>query len=144
MGLSASAALALPELILAGSAMVLLIWGAFQGRANAAFTIAAVVALVGAGVAAAVGPLGRTFAGGLIADQAAVFTKVAIYACSAIAIPLGDRWLHRRGVARFEFQVLIILAALGMGMMASAGDLISLYVGVELQSLALYILAAFR
>jgi NADH-quinone oxidoreductase subunit N len=46
-------------------------------------------------------------------------------------------------VARFEFPVLVLLAALGMGMMASAGDLISLYVGVELHSLALYILAAF-
>src|SRR2546425_3748683 len=98
MGLSAGAVLALPELILAGSALVLLVWGAFQGRTSAAFTAAAVAALVAAGVAAAVGPLGRSFAGGLIADQAAVFTKVAIYACSAIAIPLGDRWFHRRGI----------------------------------------------
>ena len=58
------------------------------------------------------------------------------------AIPLGQRWFERRGVNNFEFPVLILLAALGMGMMASAGDLISLYVGVELQSLALYVLAA--
>ena len=58
------------------------------------------------------------------------------------AIPLGQRWFERRGVRKFEFPVLILLAALGMGMMASAGDLISLYVGVELQSLALYVLAA--
>ena len=51
-----------------------------------------------------------------------------------------------RGAAtsRFEYPVLVILAALGMGIMVSAGDLISLYVGVELQSLALYVLAAFR
>jgi NADH-quinone oxidoreductase subunit N len=144
MYVPASLALAYPELILAGAAMILLIWGAFQGRTGAAFTVAAVVSLVLAGVVAAVGPLGRAFAGGLIADQAAVFAKIAIYACSAIAILLGDRWFHRRGIARFEFPVLIILAALGMGMMASAGDLISLYVGIELQSLALYILAAFR
>ncbi len=95
-------------------------------------------------MAAAVGPLGTAFAGGLIADQGAVFAKVVIYAASAVAIPLGDRWFSRRGIARFEYPVLVILAALGMGMMASAGDLIALYVSIELQSLALYILAAFR
>src|SRR4029434_2983063 len=58
------------------------------------------------------------------------------------AIPLGQPWFERRGVRNFEFPVLVLLAALGMGMMASSGDLISLYVGVELQSLALYVLAA--
>src|SRR6185503_15764087 len=58
------------------------------------------------------------------------------------AIVLGQPWFERRGVKTFEFPVLILLAALGMGMMASAGDLISLYVGVELHSLALYVLAA--
>ena len=69
---------------------------------------------------------------------------MAIFAASAVAILLGERWFERRGDASFEFPVLILLAALGMGMMVSAGDLISLYVGVELQSLALYVLAAFQ
>ncbi len=50
---------------------------------------------------------GRAFAGGLIADEGAAFAKVAIYAASAVAIPLGDRWLARRGAARFEYPVLI-------------------------------------
>jgi NADH-quinone oxidoreductase subunit N len=144
MTFQAGAVIALPELILVVSALTLLIWGAFRGRAGGAFTIAAVAALAGAGVAACIGPLGRAFAGGLIADQGAVFAKVVIYACSAVAIPLGDRWFARRGTARFEYPVLVILAALGMGMMASAGDLIALYVSIELQSLALYILAAFQ
>jgi len=136
-------ALALPELILAGSALALLIWGAFRRRGGGLFTLASMAALASAGVAAAVGPLGRAFADGLIADQGSVFAKVVIYAASAVAIPLGDRWFARRGAAKFEYPVLVILAALGMGMMASAGDLISLYVSIELQSLALYILAAF-
>ena len=136
-------ALATPEMILAGSALALLVWGAYQGRVNSLFTAAAVLALVGAAVAAATGPLGRAFSGGLIADQASVFAKIVIYLASATAIPLGERWLHRRGHGRFEFPVLVIIAALGMGMMASAGDLISLYIAIELQSLALYILAAF-
>ncbi len=136
--------LASPEIILGLSALILLVWGAFAGRATPLFTVASIAALGAAAVAACVGPTGRAFAGGLIADDGAAFAKVVIYAASAVAIPLGDRWFARRGSARFEYPVLVILAALGMGMMASAGDLISLYVSIELQSLALYILAAFR
>ena len=140
---SADLALAIPELILAASALLLLVWGAYAGGGRI-FSWLAVAALVGAAVAAAFGPQGSAFSGGLVADNLAAFAKVFIYAGSAIAIPLGERWFARRGEARFEFSVLIILTALGMGMMASAGDLISLYVGVELHSLALYVLAAFR
>ena len=143
MTFHSAASLALPELILAGSALILLIWGAFQGRANAVFTVASMAALAVAAVAAVVGPLGRAFSGGLIADQGAVFAKVVIYAASMVAIPLGDRWFAKRGAARFEYHVLVIIAALGMGMMTSAGDLISLFIAIELQSLALYVLAAF-
>jgi NADH-quinone oxidoreductase subunit N len=140
----ADAMLALPELILAGAALMLLVWGAFRGRAGPLFTLVAVGALLAAAVASAVGPLGRAFADELIADKAAVFAKVVIYLASALAIPLGESWFARRGSARFEFPVLVIIAALGMGMMVSAGDLISLYVSIELHSLALYILAAFQ
>jgi NADH-quinone oxidoreductase subunit N len=142
MTFSGDLSLAFPELILAGGALLLLVVGAFSPKSTTAIGAAAVVALLGAAVAAATGPLGRGFAGGLIADQASVFAQVAIYIASAVAIPLGQRWFARRGVNNFEFPVLILLAALGMGMMAGAGDLISLYVGVELHSLALYILAA--
>jgi NADH-quinone oxidoreductase subunit N len=135
--------LALPELILGGSALLLLVWGAFRGRADPAFLIAAFAALVAAAAATAVGPLGKAFSGGLIVDAGSVFAKVVIYLTCAVAIPLGHRWFGRRDAAKFEYPVLVILAALGMGMMTSAGDLISLYISIELQSLALYILAAF-
>jgi NADH-quinone oxidoreductase subunit N len=133
-----------PEVILAVSALALLIWGAFAKRAGVAFISAAVAALVAASAAAIFGPHGRAFGGGLIADQGAAFAKVAIYLASAAAIPLGQKWFARRDIERFEYAVLVILAALGMGMMVAAGDLISLYVSLELQSLALYVLAAFR
>jgi NADH-quinone oxidoreductase subunit N len=136
--------LALPEAILAGSALILLLWGAFQGKATVAFTTACAAALVAAAVAAAVGPQGIAFNGAFAADGAAAFSKVAIYLASAVALPLSARWFAVRGEEKFEFPILVILAALGMGMMVSAGDLISLYIGVELQSLALYVLAAFR
>ncbi len=141
---AADLSLAVPELILAGSALALLVWGAFAGKGGPALTIAGIAALVAAAVAAVVGPDGEAFAGGLVADPLSTFAKVVIYLASAFAIPLGERWFARKGEARFEFVVLIVLAALGMGMMASARDLISLYIGVELHSLALYVLAAFR
>jgi NADH-quinone oxidoreductase subunit N len=144
MSLSADAMLALPELILAGSAMLLLIWGAYAKATGPVFNLAAVVALGAAAYVAATGQAGVAFGGALIADNWAGFSKVAIFAASAVAIPLSDRWFSERGTARFELTVLILLAALGMSIMVSAGDLISLYVGIELQSLALYILAAFQ
>ncbi|HEY1752730.1 MAG TPA: NADH-quinone oxidoreductase subunit NuoN [Caulobacteraceae bacterium] len=145
MPLSFNASLAVPELILAGSAMALLIWGAYARRTGALFIHAAVLALLAAAVAAAVGPVGRAFGGGLIADDWASFAKVAIFLASAVAVhPLCDQWFTRRGTQRFELSVLIVLAALGMSIMVSAGDLISLYVGIELHSLALYVLAAFQ
>ncbi|HEY9218968.1 MAG TPA: NADH-quinone oxidoreductase subunit NuoN [Phenylobacterium sp.] len=142
MNFTTDLGLTYPELILAGGALLLLVWGAFQPKADALLGYVAMVVLAAAGVAAAVTPFGRAFAGGFVSDAAATFAKVAIYAASAVAIPLGQRWFARRGVRNFEFPVLILLAALGMGMMASAGDLISLYVGIELHSLALYVLAA--
>jgi NADH-quinone oxidoreductase subunit N len=140
--ISADLAFAYPELILAIGSLILLVAGAFAPKQTAAVGAGAVLVLVAAAYAAATRPLGEAFAGGLVADSAAAFAKVAIYLASAIAIPLGQPWFERRGVKTFEFPVLVTLAALGMGMMASSGDLISLYVGVELHSLALYVLAA--
>ena len=136
--------LAWPEVILMAAACVLLVWGAFQGKVTALFNGVAVLALLGAAVAAMVGPHGTAFAGGLVADPVSAFAKVFIYGFTALSIILTDRWLARRGEAKFELTVLMVLAALGMGVMASAGDLISLYMGIELHSLALYVLAAFR
>src|SRR5580692_5251473 len=136
--------LALPEAILTGAALILLVWGAFVKKTGPVFTLAAILALAVAAFAAATGQGGRAFGGALIADDGAGFAKVAIFAASAVAILLCDRWFTQKGTARFELTVLILLAALGMGIMASAGDLISLYIGIELHSLALYILAAFQ
>ncbi len=142
MTFSADLGLAYPELILAIGAMVLLVLGAFVPKAARLVGWGGVLVLAAAAFQAATGPFGRGFAGGIIADDASAFAQVAIFASSAISIPLGQRWFERRGVHNFEFPVLIVLAALGMAMMVSAGDLISLYVGVELHSLALYVLAA--
>ncbi len=135
-------ALAYPELLLAVSALVLLVAGAFNPKATRVIGLFAVLALVGAAAISAFGPHGVAFSGSLKADAAAGYAGVAIYLASAAAIPLGGNWFARKGASAFEFPVLILLAALGMGMMVSAGDLIALYIGIELQSLALYVLAA--
>jgi NADH-quinone oxidoreductase subunit N len=142
MTLSQSLSLAGPELILALSAMALLVAGAFAPSRTRLVGAGAVVALLAAAGVAATQPLGVAFGGALVADAAAVFAKVAIYLASAVAIPLAQPWFEKRGVKVFEHPVLILLSALGMGMMVSAGDLIALYVGVELSSLALYVMAA--
>jgi NADH-quinone oxidoreductase subunit N len=145
MNLTDAIQLALPEVILASATLALIVIGAF-GRGKADFVVSAlsVAALVAAAIAAMYAPFGAAFNGGFISDAASTYAKVAIYLMSAFAVVLGYGWLGRIKARQFEYPVLILLAAVGMGVMVSAGDLISLYVGVELQSLALYVLAAFR
>ncbi|HUO22444.1 MAG TPA: NADH-quinone oxidoreductase subunit NuoN [Caulobacteraceae bacterium] len=144
MNLTGALQLALPEEFLAVAAILLLVIGAFRPKNNSGISLGAGFALIVAAALAVVGPNGAAFAGAYIADGIAAYAKVAIYGVSALCVLLGDRWLSRLESAQFEFPILIVLAALGMGMMASAGDLISLYIGIELHSLALYVLAAFR
>jgi NADH-quinone oxidoreductase subunit N len=135
-------ALATPLLILAGAALFLLVAGAYMSRPDRLVGLGAMAALAASAVAAVIGPQGQAFSGALSADAASVFAQVVICLGSMVAIPLGQAWFERRGIRNFEFPVLVLLAALGMGMMAGAGDLLSLYIGIELQSLALYVLAA--
>ena len=145
MSLSDSLAYARPELLLCIAALGLLLVGAIGGQKSSGLvSILSGAALLSAAVLAATGPQGTAFSGGFVADSAAAFSRAAIYAMSAVGVLLGDRWLAGRQDSKFEFAILVMLAAVGMGMMASAGDLIALYVGVELQSLALYVLAAIR
>ena len=137
--------IAAPEALLAIGSMILLMLGAYGGeKLGRVVSILAAALLIGAAGVAANAPLGAVFNGAFVSDPMSVYAKVAIYLASALAVVLGDGWTRRNGIARFEYPVLIVLAAVGMGMMASAGDLMSLYVGVELQSLALYVLAAFH
>ena len=137
--------LAAPEVLLSIAALALLLVGAIGGpKASPAVAMLSGLALLVAAVLSATGPHGIAFAGGFVGDSLASFARTAIYAMSAIGVLLGDRWLAARNDSKFEFPILIMLAAIGMGMMAASGDLISLYVGIELQSLAQYVLAALR
>ncbi|MNX69581.1 NADH-quinone oxidoreductase subunit N [compost metagenome] len=143
--LSSALQLAAPELTLAVGGLVLLMLGAFTGeKSTRLISGLSILLLAAASVLAAVGPLGTAFNGAYVADPLAVYGKVAIFLSAAVAIVLGDGWIHRNGIAKFEYPVLIVLASVGMSMMASSGDLISLYIGIEMHSLALYVLAAYH
>jgi NADH-quinone oxidoreductase subunit N len=90
------------------------------------------------------GPSATAFGGLFIVDKFGVFFKVLVLAGSSLAIVMSMDYIEREGMSRFEFPVLMLLSTVGMLLMLSANDLISLYLGLELQSLALYVVAAFR
>ena len=143
--LSSALQLAAPEVTLAVGGLVLLMIGAFAGeKATRLVSGLSVLLLLVATALTVTGPLGLAFGGTYIADPLSVYGKALIFLSSAVAIILGDGWMHRNKIAKFEYPVLIVLASVGMGMMASSGDLISLYIGIEMHSLALYVLAAYR
>jgi NADH-quinone oxidoreductase subunit N len=138
---------ALPEIFLAVAAMALLILGVFQGEARAAKEVSwlGVIVLVIAVFMVGSGSAARhvTLAGMFVTDGFGIFAKILVLIGSALSLILSIRYNEREHIARFEFPVLVLFATTGMLMMISANDLLSLYVGLELQSLALYIVAAF-
>ena len=136
----------LPELILSVGAMVLLLVAGWRGDdATRGISWMSVLLLIAAGLSLA-GPAGHggTAFGGLYhADSFAAFSKVLIYIGAAVSIIVAPNWFARGGTLRAEYPILILLSSAGMGMMVSAADLLTLYVGLELQSLAAYVLASF-
>jgi NADH-quinone oxidoreductase subunit N len=140
---------AFPELFLALAAMALLLIGVFRGDGGTrAVSILSVLALAVTAVLVVVytPASGRhlLFADMFVVSGYTAFVKVLILAAAALGIVLSLGYNKREGIERFEFPVLILLATLGMLMMVSANDLIALYIGLELQSLSLYVVAAFR
>jgi NADH-quinone oxidoreductase subunit N len=139
---------ALPEIFLAVFAMALMMLGVFSPE-NRAFKTVGSFALAGLGVALLLvlfNPGGRVLAmnGLFISDGFATYMKVLVLAGSIATLLMSDRFVRREKMARFEYPVLIVFATLGMMMMLSANDLIALYLGLELQSLSLYVVAAFQ
>jgi NADH-quinone oxidoreductase subunit N len=136
---------ALPEIVLAVGAMVLLMFGAFRGEHTAvAVNWLAIVLLVAAGVITLWLPGGTlvTFGGSFIVDPFARFLKLLALTGSAAAILMSFDYLAVEKQQKFEYPILILLSTTGMLMLISAADLIALYLGLELMSLALYVLAA--
>jgi NADH-quinone oxidoreductase subunit N len=138
----------LPELILAIGAMALLMLGAFTRDAGAAGRTAAwlgIGVLLAAGFAVASGAgATQSFDGAFVSDGLTRFLKVLVLVAAALTLLMTMDDFARARVMLFEYPVLVLLATLGMVMMISANDLIALYLGLELQSLALYVIAAFK
>jgi NADH-quinone oxidoreductase subunit N len=136
-----------PELFVAIAGMVMLMFGAFRGESSTKFIYwLGVGVLVVAGVLVQAGPTGTSLAfnAQFVVDDFAVFVKVLLLIGAALALILAMPFNLREGIDQFEFPILIIFAVLGMMMMVSANDLMSLYLGIELQSLSLYVVAAIR
>ncbi len=136
---------AAPELVLAGGAMLLLMIGVFRGDRSYLLTSwLAILVLIAAGVAVVWLPAGRlmAFNGSFVVDDFARFLKLLALGGSAAAILMSFSYLRAERQQRFEYPVLIVLSTLGMLMLISATDLLALYLGLELMSLALYVVAA--
>ena len=137
----------LPELILSIGGTVLMIIAAFTGRRGSGVTSWLAVALLLGATAALIGPpshAGPVFDGLVSADLFASFGKAIMFPAAAVAIIAAHGWFERGTEHASEYSVLIVFAAVGMSVMVSATSLIALYVGLELNSLAGYVLAAYR
>jgi len=144
--LNLSIVLATPEIILAVAAMALLMIGVFSGsRANTTVTGLAVAVLIGVGgwVLLLSGD-GQAFGGAFINDAFARLFKVLVLIGSVVTLVMSVGFAKAEKFDKFEYPVLILLATLGMMLMISANDMIALYLGLELSSLALYVVAAFN
>ena len=135
-----------PEFIVAIGGMALMLLGVYMGEksqrlisllAIALFVVAGGAVLMGAGVREI------AFNGAFVADGFAVFVKLLVLAGAALVLIMGEGYIARQKMDRFEFPVLVVFSVLGMMLMASANDFLTLYLSLELQSLALYVLAAF-
>jgi NADH-quinone oxidoreductase subunit N len=136
--------LALPELVLALCGLAILLVGVMQRRnAFLSCTLLTITALIVTGFLVAIGPIGSGYEGLFMVDAFGSFMKLLILAGSMLALILSLDYNKGAQIDRFEFPLLILFCTVGMLVMASAANMMTLYVGLELQSLAIYVLAAF-
>jgi len=143
---AANFAIALPEMILASGAMALLMLGVFTRKSRGELVLwLAVLLLAIAGFFVLSGSgTATTFSDSFIVDPFARLLKLLTLIGAAVALLMSTDYWREEGGLKFEYPVLVLFAASGMLMMISANDLIALYVGLELQSLSLYVVAAFK
>jgi NADH-quinone oxidoreductase subunit N len=137
----------LPELLLSAGGVLLMMVAAYVGRRGAAVTSWIAVTLLLLATAALAGPpsqAGSIFGGLLAADLFASFGKALIFPAAAVAIIAAQGWFERHTEHSPEYPVLILFSSVGMAVMVSATSLVTLYIGLELQSLSAYVLASYR
>jgi NADH-quinone oxidoreductase subunit N len=133
----------LPELLLALGGMVLLIYGVLAKRDQSVVcTWAAILAFILAAALCIVAPNGIIFGGLFKTSDFSRYADALVLLGASAALILSLDYNAREGIARFEFPILVMFAVLGMLVMVSAADMMTLYLGFELQSLAMYICAA--
>ena len=137
-----------PELVLTIGALLTLMLGTFLGQDKAlrplTYVAVGILGIAAWAVLQAPATTVVAFDGLYITDSFSTFLKILIIAAAAVSMLLALPYLDGSTTGRFEYPVLLMLATLGMCMMVSAADLLSLYVGLELTSLASYVLAAFH
>ena len=138
--------LAIPEIVLALLAMAILVLGVLWKRGNPSLicSMLSLGTLLLAAVLVVAAPMGTGYGGLFAVDHFAVFTKLLILAGAALSLILAIDFNIKTGIDRFEFPILILLCTVGMMVMVSATNLMSLYIGLELQSLSIYVMAAFN
>ncbi len=138
----------LPEVVLAVFSMAALLYGAYGGKDKTAPILVWITSAIMVAIALWIGVNGagvQTGFGGMIVNDAfSRFAKVTILLSGAAVLLMSESYLAKRDLLRFEYPLLVALATVGMMIMVSAGDLMALYMGLELQSLALYVVAALR
>jgi NADH-quinone oxidoreductase subunit N len=135
----------LPEMVMAACAMVLLIIGVFKGAESSELIsrLSMIIILITGVLLLKVSPVATVAMGGFfISNGFIVIVKLLILAGGLLVLPLAQAALPVAGTKFFEYPVLLLFALLGMMLMVSAGNFLSLYMGLELQSLCLYVLAA--
>jgi NADH-quinone oxidoreductase subunit N len=136
--------LALPEIVLAVCGLAILTACVLQKRDTSTLaTMAVLAAFAFAAVLVVMAPAGTGYSGLFVTDAFARYAKLLILTGGALSAVLALDYNERQGIARFEFPVLMLFSCVGMMVMASAASLMTLYMGLELQSLAIYVLAAF-
>jgi NADH-quinone oxidoreductase subunit N len=135
---------ALPEVKLAAMTLILLLLGVITKKEHYRIIagISILVLLVVAGLIIFCAPVGTAFNGLFISDSFSSYMKLVVVLGSAVSLLMATKYLEREKINRIEYPILVLFATLGMMLMISANNLISLYVGLELQSLPLYVLAA--
>ena len=137
-----------PQLVLAVGALALLTVGAFRGEKSTNLVTELAIAVIGIALIGEVAGFGRAaragFDGAFVDDSFGRFMQSLALIGSLVTLVMAIPFLRREGIHKFEFPILILLSTLGMMVLISAGNLIALYLGFELMSLALYVIAAFH
>ncbi|MBM9594098.1 NADH-quinone oxidoreductase subunit NuoN [Roseitranquillus sediminis] len=138
----------LPEIVISVYVMGALLVAVYTGKDKLGpalvWITSALLAICGLWVAFSTGETHIAFGGMIIDDAFARFAKAVTLFSAAAILLMSEGYMARRGLLRFEYPLLVALASVGMMVMVSAGDLMALYMGLELQSLSVYVIAALR